>query len=75
MNQQKIEDIVSHIDYLISELKHLRSKIAIEDGIHFNVISDEMFAIEIWDTDKLEPRIISFMKNQSPTGENINHIK
>lgn len=67
MDKQKLEDIVSHIDYLISELKHLKSKIALEDGIHFNVICEivnennlGMFAIELWDTELLEPRILCY---------------
>jgi len=75
MEKQKLDDIVSHIDYLISELNHLRSKVALEDGLHLNIISDEMFAIELWDTDLLEPRIISYYETQTPTGKEINHIK
>jgi hypothetical protein len=67
MNQQKLEDIVSHIDYLVSELKHLKSKITMEDGLHFNVISNgEIFAIELWDTELLEPRILSYKPASMP---------
>lgn len=67
MVDQKLNDIVSHIDYLISELMHLRSKVAIEDGIHINIVDDEgMFAIEMWDTDQVEPRALSYTnKNDS----------
>ena len=63
MIEKKYQDIVSHIDYLISELKHLRTKISLEDGIHFNVInSTDLFAIELWDTELLEPRMLSYYK-------------
>lgn len=66
MNQQKIEDAVSHIDYLISELKHLKSKLTIEEGLHFNVLlSQDMFVIEQWDSDLLEPRILCNKKSVS----------
>jgi hypothetical protein len=45
----------------MSELKHLRTKITLDDGIHFNVIlEDNVFIIELWDTDLLEPRILSY---------------
>jgi hypothetical protein len=61
MNHQKIEDLVSHIDYIMSELKHLRTKMTLDDGIHFNVIlEDNVFIIELWDTDLLEPRILAY---------------
>lgn len=69
MADQKVQDIVSHIDYIIAELKHLRSKVTLEDGIHFNVLIKEpkgdgedlgMFAIELWDSELLEPRILSY---------------
>lgn len=66
MNQQKIEDAVSHIDYLISELKHLKSKLTIEEGLHFNVFeSQDLFVIEQWDSDLLEPRILCSKKSVS----------
>jgi hypothetical protein len=60
MTEQKIQDIVSHIDYLISELKHLKSKLVLEDGLHLNIINDGEFIIESWDTDLLEPRILCY---------------
>jgi hypothetical protein len=63
MIEKKYQDIVSHIDYLISELKHLKTKISLEDGIHFNVINGiDLFAIELWDTELLEPRVLSYYK-------------
>lgn len=59
MNEQKLQDIVSHIDYLVAELKHLKSKLTLEEGLHLNVISDsEYFAIELWDAELLEPRML-----------------
>jgi hypothetical protein len=64
MVEEKYQDIVSHIDFLISELKHLRSKISLEDGIHFNVIDEEkLFIIELWDSEVLEPRILSYFND------------
>lgn len=67
MIDQKYQDIVSHIDYLISELHHLKSKITLEDGIHLNLISeDNLFIIEQWDSDLLEPRILSYFLKTTP---------
>lgn len=59
MTEQKLQDIVSHIDYLVSELIHLKSKLTLEEGLHLNVIDDDIFAIELWDTDLLEPRMLT----------------
>ena len=62
MNEQKLQDIVSHIDYLVAELKHLRSKLTLEEGLHLNVILDsKYFAIELWDTELLEPRMLCYL--------------
>jgi hypothetical protein len=74
MNQQKLENIVSHIDYLISELKHVKSKLTQDEGLHLNVISDEIFAIELWDTDLLEPRMLCY-KPEPKAIENFDYIK
>lgn len=74
MTEQKLQDIVSHIDYLVSELIHLRSKLTLEDGLHINIISDEIFAIELWDTDLLEPRMLSY-HSENKTDEGHDYIK
>lgn len=56
------EQIVSHIDFLISELKHLKQKMTIEEGIHFNVLlTSDSICIEQWDTDADEPRLLSYI--------------
>lgn len=74
MNQQKLDDIVSHIDYLMSELKHLRSKLTIEDGIHFNIIDEEnLFAIEQWDSEVLEPRVLAYFPDRLKIEDAIKH--
>jgi hypothetical protein len=68
INEQKIQNIVSHIDYLISELNHLKSKITIKDGIHFNVMEEpKQFVIEQWDSDLLEPRILTYRTDEIST--------
>jgi hypothetical protein len=68
INEQKTQDIVSHIDYLISELQHLKTKIAIKDGIHFNVMEEpKQFVIEQWDSELLEPRILTYRTDEIST--------
>jgi hypothetical protein len=74
MIERRYQEIVSHINYLILELESLKSKILLEEGIHFNVISDEDFIIELWDTEILEPRILTYTPNQNPLGDKVNHI-
>lgn len=57
---QNKEEIVSHIDFIVSELLHLKQKLTIEPGIHFNVITGPYWiVIEQWDTDMSEPRLLS----------------
>lgn len=73
MIENRYQEIVSHINYLILELESLKSKILLEEGIHFNVISDNDFIIELWDTEILESRVLSYYLNQNPLGKNINH--
>lgn len=64
MIEEKHQDIVSHIDFLISELKQLKSKISLESGIHFNVIDEnKLFIIEIWDSEVSEPRVLSYFND------------
>lgn len=64
---QNKEEIVSHINFIISELLHLKKKLTIEPGIHFNVITGPFnvmtgpywIIIEQWDTELSEPRLLS----------------
>lgn len=76
MNEQKRQDIVSHIDYLISELNHLKFKIKLEDGIHIYVLhQDDFTAIEIWDSDCLERRIVYQSNEKTPDEKLIPHLE
>ena len=74
MIDKKSQDIVSHIDYLISELKHLKSKLTLEEGLHLSIISDEIFAIESWDSELLEPRILCYYPNPEEV-KGFNYVK
>lgn len=61
MNEQKLQDIVSHLDYILSEINFLKSKLTTEDGLHLNIINEpELFAIELWDSELLQPRMLSY---------------
>lgn len=73
MIENRYQEIVSHINYLILELESLKNKILLEEGIHFNVVSDEDFIIELWDTEILDSRVLSYFLNQDSLGKNINH--
>jgi hypothetical protein len=75
MNQQKLEDVVSHINFLIAELNHLRNKILIEDGIHFYVLHENSYtSVEVWDSELLEPRIIFNAEGEVKDEDLIPHL-
>lgn len=67
MDQQRVDNIVSHLNFLIEEINHIKTLLTVEDGIHIYVIHEDAFtSIEIWDSECNEPRIVFHDNEKTP---------